>query len=469
MKVFFAIDEAFPLFKIGGLGDVGGSLPQALVQMGIDIRLGLPKHPEIKIASATTVDQFSISYNQQALSVSVLLTNLPPTSIPVYLFQEDTYLSSHTDASDNHADKFTVFSLAIATWLTRNQIDFSPEIIHLHDWHTALLPVILEHKFHQPRKTIITIHNLAFQGNTETPVLNKLGISEDDCEILKSDSQDLHLNILLEGILHSDVITTVSPTYSREILTPEYGEKIYEKLASKKDKLFGILNGIDVNLFNPQTDLQIFHTFSASTAMSGKALNKAKLQLELHLPSDPNALMIGFVGRVDPQQKGVQLIIESIQNGQLPPPGHQFVFLGTGDSGLESSLHQASDSVKNCIVVTRYDEQLAARIYAASDLVIIPSKFEPCGLVQMIAMRYGALPVARKTGGLADTIIHNTDGFLFEQYTSTAMIEALHQAIDTLKDPQKHSSMVQTAMAKDFSWDQSALKYHELYSQLLTP
>lgn len=469
MKILFAVDEAFPLYKIGGLGDVGGSLPKALFRQQIDVRLTLPKHPEIDLHNQewNLIDKFPITYNRQQLQVSVLSGFLPRSNVPTYLFQEEKYLSEYTDASDNHADKFTVFSLAIAAWLNQPGPSWVPHLIHCHDWHTAMLPVILKHTFQDNRfKTITTIHNLAYQGNTDSPILRNLDLKTAQCQILAWDSIDNHINILLEGLLHSDIIGTVSPTYAKEILTSEYGETLDQILTAKKDQIIGILNGLDYDTFNPETDPHLHHKFSANNYYQGKLDNKHQLQRELDLPVNDN-LLVGFVGRVDPKQKGIALIIEALEQHQLPLANSQFVFLGTGDPILEQGLHQHGDNLQNCSIITRFDEPLARQIYAASDLMIIPSKYEPCGLVQMIAMRYGTLPIARKTGGLADTIIHQQDGFLFDGFSSSVLIQAIQQAADNIADPNKKDQLIRAAMTKDFSWNQPAVEYAKLYRRLL--
>jgi starch synthase len=467
MKILFAIDEAYPLYKIGGLGDVGGSLPKALNKLGVDVRIALPAHPEIDLHREywPVVDKFPVIYDREQLDITVYVGKLDQSSVPVYLFSEPKYLSGHTDASDNHADKFTVFSLAIAIWLNGNTY-WQPQIVHLHDWHTAMVPVILKHLCqNQHYKYITTIHNLAYQGKTNTPVSQKLGLAADACRILSWDQDDAYTNILLEGLLHSDMITTVSPTYAREILTEEYGEKIQEILSARENNIIGILNGIDQNVFNPGTDPLITYNYTSETAINGKLQNRINLQKELGLNPDQGKTMIGFVGRVDPGQKGIRLMIETLPS--IVDDQTQFVFLGSGDPGLEQALHQAGDSLPQCRIITRYDEQLAARIYAASDLMIIPSKFEPCGLVQMIAMRYGALPIARKTGGLIDTIKHQYNGFLFADYTTDGLINAVKEAKTFIQDENTRATLVRQAMATDFSWTLPAKEYYQLYEKLI--
>lgn len=466
IRVLFPVDEAYPLYKIGGLGDVGGSLPLAVSKLGVDVRVALPKHPEVTLTNPSKVLEYQVTYDKELLPVTVWLTQLGQSSVPVYVFEENKYLSAHTDASDNHADKFAVFSLVVAEFVGKGVFD--PHVIHLHDWHTALIPVILEHR-KDPLKvaSMITIHNLAYQGNTNTDVISKLAISAETCEILKWDREDHYYNLMLQGILHSDLIVPVSPTYAQEILTPEYGEGLHEHLLSRKDRVKGVVNGLDYGVFDPAHDPHLYTQYQSHQLTDGKRSNREQLLAELTIADDPSKPLLGFVGRVDPKQKGIQLLIEWLATRYPQLGGVPFVFLGTGDSRLESSLHQVSEQYPQVRIVTEYNERLAARIYAASDFVLIPSNFEPCGLVQLIGMRYGAIPVARATGGLKDTIEHGVTGFLYEQQNLDAFVTGLNEALEVYQDKQRFVSMQQRAMAQDFSWDRSAHEYLRLYHELL--
>ncbi len=469
MNVLFPIAEAYPFYKIGGLGDVGGSLPPALSKLSIDIRIALPKHPEVRLPKdAYQESSFEIIYNQEALSVNVYRAMLPESNVLTYLFEENKYLSKSTDASDNHADKFSVFSLAVATWVAEYSPYWQPQVIHCHDWHTSLIPVLLKHKHpHLDYKTIITIHNLAYQGITQTPVAKHLNLNPEECHILSWDQQDGEINIMLEGLLHASHITTVSPQYAKEILTQEYGEKIDAILQTKATTITGILNGIDTNFFNPDKDKLLFQNFSKSTWEKGKLNNRVELMKQHGINYDQHQILISFIGRVDPYQKGIGLIIQAIEDNVFPE-NIIFFFLGTGDPNLETELHSAAKNKPNIKIVTRFDEPLAHNLYAASHLSLIPSRFEPCGLVQMMAMRYGSLPIARKTGGLADTIIHNHDGFLFNEYNHKSMTEAIYQAIEVVKNQNKlYTTMVEKALDKDFSWKIPATEYKSLYENLI--
>lgn len=470
MKVLFVVNEAFPIYKIGGLGDVGGALPKNLAKIGVDVSICMPKHPQVHLDESWHEEsQFSIHYDLEELKVRVLRGKLPDSNVDVYCLEEAKYLSQPTDASDNHADKYAVFSLAVCIWQAQYAKQKS-NLIHLNDWHTALVPIINKHLLNiQDVKYLITIHNLMYQGSTNTPIIQKLGIDPSVCQIISWDNQDNVINILLEGLLHADVITTVSPQYAKEILTQEYGEKINEIISLRKTDISGILNGLDLESFNPGSDSMIFQNYTIDDFKIGKAVNKKQLQAELNLVPNENQTIIGFVGRIDPRQKGIDLIIDAINQNKLLEPNQQFIFLGTGDSDLESKLHQAAQDKDNVKIITRFDEPLSRKMYAASDFLLIPSKFEPCGLIQMIANQYGCLPIAHATGGLIDTITHGENGFLFSQYNTQSMLDCLREAIGRCSQIDEKNRLIQNAMTHDFSWEKSAVKYQKMYQNLASP
>lgn len=466
MRILFAANEAFPLYKLGGLGDVIGSLPKYVSSDKIDVRLILPFHPEIKVET-TQVASFSVTYDHRKLPVTIHQTFLPGSSLPVYLVHNQIYLSSSSDASDNHADKYAFFSLAVATWINLHST-WQPQIFHLHDWHVALIPVIMTHLFHQNRyKYILTIHNLAYQANTTTRVDQRLGLPDDACSLIPWDTQDHSLNILMQGILHSDRITTVSPTYAKEILTPQFSFGLDEVLKAKSPQITGILNGLDYQTFNPRIDPALEHKFDSTNALEQKKYYQKVLTQELKLNMLDQSKLISFIGRVDPTQKGIQVLIESIDKHLLPPPPHLFVFLGVGDRELETRLHQVSQNRSDIAIITRFDETLARRLYAASDLTLTPSHYEPCGLVQMIAMSYGSLPIAHQVGGLGDTITHEVNGFLYSPNTAFALNRAISHALQLISSSAKQQDMISAAMKTKFHYSQAANEYQKLYTQLL--
>jgi starch synthase len=417
MNILFCVSELANVYQLGGLGDVAYSLPLALQKEGVDIRIALPFHnaiipnPEWKVE-----DEITVSFNGVSEKVTVWEATIPDTSLPLYLFANDTYLSQPSGVADDAIDKFAFFSLAICAWLKDKQKPWQPELIHLNDWHNSLVPSLLKHLFKKNNyKSLLTIHNLNFQGIASSELLNKMGLSSSSCPILQWDSNDGDINLLMEGIIHADHINAVSPTYAKEILTKEYGAFLDSVITSLSGKLSGILNGIDYNVWNPETDPHI-HNYSVDNFREGKLQNKINLQKELGLKEDKESLLISYIGRVDGNQKGIDLIIEAIKNQLLGTEKQQFIFLGTGDQYLEDSINEIANQNKNLVAVCKFEPVLSHKIYAASDFIVMPSKYEPCGLVQMIAMRYGTIPIVRKTGGLADTVIDNITGFLFENY-----------------------------------------------------
>jgi starch synthase len=462
MRVLFASNELTGLYKLGGLGDVAASLTSSLHSLGIDIRLAVPYHPEIKKLQTVLQDSFKVTYDHRRLQINVHITHLPGNPVPLYLFKEDTYLSRNTDASDNHADKYAVFSLAVAHWLNRSKY-WQPQVIHLNEWHTSLIPIVIKHliKPKQSYKFILSLHNLAYQANTSTPVTQKLGLPNGACHIIDQDKKDTFINILYEGIAHSDWLTTVSPSYAKEILDPIFGYELSQILNDRKDRLTGILNGIDTSFFDPKRDLLIKTTYNSDDVIEGKTANKKALAAQFGFNSDFS--LICFVGRVDTKQKGIDIIISALTSGSFPPKDTHFIFLGTGDQVAESALHQINK--QNTTILTRFDETLAHQLYASSDLIIIPSHFEPCGLIQMIALRYGTLPVAHATGGLKDTI-NEKCGFLYQPNSTSQFQSTLNTALNTLSNKSVKVNMIKYAMEINFSWQKSASKYIKLYENL---
>lgn len=469
MTILFPINEIAPLYKLGGLGDVGRSLPLALTRLGLDVRLIIPFHPELKtqIKQKLLVCRSQLIYNHQKLSFSLYLTQLPGTFIPIYLIDEPNYISTPSSVDDHYPDKYAVFCLAICTLLAHDSVFQSCNLVHCHDWHTALIPLLIKHQFKLPLKTILTIHNLAYQGDTSQPLLARLGLNPATCQSLLTLTPSSHnLNPLLQGILHADHLTTVSPTYAQEILTPSYGCSLDQFLESKRHSLTGILNGIDLNFFNPLTDPLIDTHYSNQNLFSGKLSNKQALFHSLSLPENKQPL-VAYIGRIDPKQKGIDLICQYLKSRSEFPP-HPFIFLGTGDPQFETNLKQLAQTQKSVRIFTQFNEPLAHKLYAAADMLLIPSTYEPCGLIQMIAMRYGTIPIAHATGGLKDSITHQQTGFLYTPNLYPHLKTALNQGFRLFTQKPLWQSMVHRAMAVDFSWDRSALSYQKLYFQLLS-
>ena len=271
----------------------------------------------------------------------------------------------------------------------------------------------------------------------------------------------------MEGIIHADLVNTVSPTYAQEIMTTEFGAQLEPILQSLSGKISGIINGIDTKYWDPQTDPNITANYSIRNWQTGKQQNKLSLQKLLKLPESDNTVLFSYIGRLDPGQKGVDLIIEALYSQQIKTPSYQFVFLGQGESELENRLRHLSNEFPNICTLIEFNETLAHHIYAASDFLVIPSKFEPCGLTQLIAMRYGAIPIIRKTGGLADTVKEEYTGFVFSEYTYQALIETINKAITWFQDFHLRDQIIKNCMEQDFSWTTSALEYEKLYQKLI--
>jgi len=342
-------------------------------------------------------------------------------------------------------------------------LNWKPEIIHCHDWHTAIVPLLLNTKYQiLNTKTLLTIHNLANQGRWRTKeILDFLSLRGDEVDSFKNKRK--RLNILAQGIFNTDLLNTVSKTYSREILTKGYGAGLENVLLKRKKDLFGILNGIDLDQFNPETDPNLKVNYPPSNP-DKKRKNKLDIQKILNLPQK-NLPLFGSISRLT-FQKGIDLILEIIPD--LINSDCQLVILGTGEKNFEEKLLKlARKYPQNISVQIKFDPVLAQKIYAGSDFFLMPSRFEPCGLGQLIAQRYGTIPIARKTGGLSDTIEDEKTGFLFKEYKSRAFWKAIGRALKIYVKKKDLKEMQKRAMKKDFSWRRSAQKYLNLYEKLL--
>ncbi len=456
--------ECAPLAKVGGLADVVGALPKALANLGVDIRIALPFYGSIdkKLYKCKIIkNSIKISAGD---AFSLCLTYLPGTKIPVYLIKHKYFAKKEIyQGGLKDLKRFAFFNQAAL--ISAQAINFKPNIIHANDWHTAKTAELLKNNilenFFKNTKTLFTIHNLASQGPTD-----KSGKSP-----------------MAQGILNSNLINTVSPTYAREILTRTYGQGLGKILIKRKKDLFGILNGIDTDIFNPATDNLIKHKFSINS-LPDKIKNKLALQKKLNLKQDKNIPLIGMITRLY-KQKGINLVIKILP--ALLKQSCQFVILGTGQKNYEQNLkHLAKIYPKQTSAQIKFDEQLAHQIYAGSDIFLMPSLFEPCGLGQMIAMRYGTVPIVHATGGLADTVTPlqkggreilppdkgglrgvSATGFTFKKHRTTELIKTLNQALHIYyQNPRLWHQLQINGMKKDSSWNNSARKYLKLYKKL---
>ena len=473
MKILFIASECAPIAKVGGLGDIIGTLPKAIKELGIDVRIALPKYSIIEEEKYNFV-LVAKEVKLKGETVNIFKGFLAESQVPIYLIENKRYFGENDiyfertafAGSFKEIERFLFFSKAILEIFPK--IKWTPQIIHCHDWHTAILPVLLKL---QPKnqkckvKTLLTIHNLANQGKWNAKeILDFLGLKGNEIESLKVRDKNDDFNIFQQGILTADILNTVSPTYSREILTKEYGAGLNKELKTRKNSLYGILNGIDVDFFNPETDPNIKVNYSFKNFQK-KIENKLKLQEIVGFPKNKNTPLIGFVNRLT-SQKGVDLIIDIIP--ELVKMGIQLIILGVGLAGYEKKLGELEKKYpKNISSQIKFDPILAQRIYAGCDIFLMPSQFEPCGLGQMIALRYGTIPIVRRTGGLADTVKNKINGFVFEKYKSEALLGVLKESLKCYQKQKNWNEIVKRAMSGDFSWQKSALEYLKLYNKLV--
>lgn len=478
IRVLMAAAEAAPLAKVGGLGDVLGALPKVLAKKETELSLVLPFYGSLNLkASAVKLLQtgISIDIDQTKKKFDVYQTKLPGTKINVYLIKHTLfngkYIYANYDNSTDDLQRYTFFSQAIVAMLEALALKF--DIIHCHDWHTALVPSYLDEyslrkqDFVSP-KTILTIHNLANQGLSSLDILDYGALHQAWSPAVLEDYYDQDENkadLLKIGILSADMITTVSPTYAQEILTKKYGAGLENYLNRRRQHLLGILNGIDVSLFNPQTDKYLKYKYTAKNAVSAKASNKQALQKKLKLAIKP-VPMFGLVSRLV-EQKGFDILLPALEKF-LAKHSAQVVILGTGSKEIEQALLKLAKKFPDKLSVQLgFDLGLAQNIYAATDFFLMPSAFEPCGLGQMIAMRYGSLPIVRATGGLKDTVKHYYNGLIFLDYQAAALFDVLEQALVLFAKTSQFHTLLKNALAADWSWEKSAQKYLALYNKLI--
>lgn len=468
MNIVFLSAEITPLAKAGGLGDVAGALPKELKDANVAMLLpfyGLINKKEYQINKLAE----GIKIGSQE-KINLWQTTLPQSNIPIYLIEHDffkpehIYLGGRVQKEKNYSremsdiKRFAFFNLAVLEAV--KFLNIQPDIVHINDWHFGPIPELIKNdSYFKKTKTVYTIHNLANQGIADSGIVEFLKLNPGSLNI-KNDLKNNDINFMAQGVIGADIINTVSPTYAKEILTAEYGAGLENVLKKRKKNLYGILNGIDIDFFNPETDRFLTSNYSIKV-LNKKTENKLALQKKLGLPEDVNVPLVGFVSRFV-WQKGVDLITEEFSNLNC-----QFVFLGTGEEKYEKHLEDlAKKYPEKFSAQIKFDEALAHEIYAASDMFLVPSRFEPCGLTQMIAMRYGAVPVVRKTGGLADTV-NSKNGFVFKKFTPEDLYKTLVRAIKKYNKPSVWKKFQLKGMKEDFSWNNSAKKYLTLYKKAL--
>lgn len=456
LKVLITGYEAAPFFKRGGLGDVLGSLPKALREIGVDARVVIPYYQDIeKKYKFPKIGEYSIVFGQDIERIGVY------EGEHVYFLSNRKYLSSiNTRGRNKKIDQFAFFDLAVVEFSSfiLEKKKWFPDIIHCNDWHTGLIPLLIEQRI----STLLTIHNMNYQGWGSRKVLDLLHVKDEKVKELRRGVPVTEINVLGEGILHATAVSTVSPSYAKEITSGYEGDRIhlYLKRREKEGKnhgVKGIINGIDYSIWNPKYDIALWE--------KGKKKNKETLLKSMGLSDRPTFCFIGrMVG-----QKGVDILAKAIDKVlSKNRNAANFILLGSGIPAIEEMVKKTAHTYKdNVRVELSYNEEFARMLYGGSDFIIIPSRYEPCGLIQMIAMRYATIPIASKTGGLKDTISHLENGFLFEKDSVSGLVEEVRKALFVLTKTSRYKTMVENAMHADFSWNKSALLYKKLYLDII--
>lgn len=469
MKLLYAASESVPFVKTGGLGDVVGSLAVALKKKFQDVRVILPRYRSIDLNDLEHIADITVGLSWRNQHCGIYTAKADGVT---FYFLDNTYYFGResTYGHFDDAERYAFFSKAVLEALL--YIDFKPEVIHCHDWQAALIPVFYNAFYqHNERlsgiKTVMSIHNLQYQGSYSPQVFGDILALPDDFWGYMSFYDSI--NYLKGGIECCDYITTVSPTYANEIRTSEYGWGLEDVISYFSYKLRGILNGIDTNEFDPKKDELIYKSYTKASQV-GKAENKRMMQEYCSLPVNPEVPLLAMVTRLTPQ-KGIELVLERLDD--IMQRGVQFVIIGTGDARFEDALKKAQERYEGLKVFIAFDNSLAHKLYAAADIFLMPSLFEPCGLAQMIAMRYGTLPLVRETGGLIDTVVPfnkfsgEGNGFSFSGYSSLSMLEVLDIALSTYSYKETWKVIVKNAMSGDYGWSKAGLEYINLYKEIV--
>ena len=479
LRVLFATSECAPLVKTGGLGDVSAALPVALARLGVDARMLLPAYPSV-LAQLPACRKLAQLAPSAGLPASSLLQGRTASGIPLYLLDCPEFFDrpggpyqdeSGSDWSDN-ALRFGLLSHVAALLASADSpLDWHPQVLHCNEWQTGLAPAYLHHASGARAATLLTVHNLAFQGIFGAELVAALGLPPDS---FHPDGVEYYgkLSFLKAGLQFADAISTVSPGYALEIQSEPFGFGLQGLLAARKDCLYGILNGIDTSLWNPATDPLIASRYSADT-LAAKAVNKSALRARLGLASAADVPLFAVISRLT-EQKGLDWLLEIAP--QLLALPAQLVLLGSGEPELERGFAALAQSHPQAVSATiGFDETLAHLIEAGADAFLMPSRFEPCGMNQMYSQRYGTPPIVRATGGLADTVVDCTpaalaagsaSGFVFHEQSAAALLVTLERAASVWRERATWRALQHNGMARDFSWDASARRYVEIYARL---
>jgi len=477
LKILVLAAEVVPFAKTGGLADVAGSLPKAVRALGHDVRVAMPRYGRIdpdKFGLREVVPTFDVPHHHATQPARILEGHIG-SDVPVYLVDNAHYFEREgIYMYPDDADRFIFFCRAALEAL--KHLDWQPDVIHCHDWHTAIVPNWLEtiykdDPFFARTVTVYTIHNLAYQGIFGYRVLEVAGLDEWGF-LYHAEMADLNevVDLMGRGIYWADIVSTVSETYAREILTPEFGERLDPLLRDRRDRLFGILNGIDYDVINPATDPHIAVTYDIQS-LDRRRENKAALQREAKLPEEPDVPLLGIISRLN-DTKGFDILGETIDH--ILDLGVQVVLMGTGEQHYHDLFGRMVEQYPQQVsIFLTFNTPLGQRIYAGSDMLLMPSRVEPCGTNQLVALRYGCVPVVRATGGLADTVkdydprTGEGNGFVFHSYDRWQLFAAVVRAVETYKHRDAWEQLQRRGMAADHSWHRSAVEYVDLYRRAI--
>lgn len=476
LKVLMLAAEIEPFVKVGGLAEIVGALPKALQAFGHDVRLVMPRYRQVDAEHfqlTTILDSISVPMGNFQVSVSIRQTEIG-NHIPVYMIDAPRFFDrENIYGYTDDGERFILFCRAALEAM--KALDWSPDVVHCNDWHTGIVPnwlhtIYRDDEFYRHTASVYTIHNLAYQGIFGYRLLEVAGVAANGFVYPQIEELANVVDIMGRGILFADAVTTVSERYAQEILTPTFGEKLDHMLRSRRDRLFGILNGVDYQENNPTTNSYIQTQYDAGDLCS-RLENKIALQKQAHLPVNPDVPMLAMISRLT-DQKGFDLLAQIIH--PLLAQGIQFVLLGVGDQHYQEMFQKLAASYPEQVAIfLTFNTELAQRIYAGSDMLLMPSRFEPCGTNQMYAMRYGCVPIVRRVGGLADTVqeyqphSNEGNGFVFQNYDPWEFFAAIVRALALYPFKDIWQALQLHGMEADHSWRASAIRYVEIYRNAL--